>query len=143
MKRTIFAWLSALLLVTSLGVLALGGGGAGQDSGADDTIKVSLKPLEEASKIYGWVRITEDLFSLGANRLEKDAYYAVYFVAGDEKEPVGENPLTQASGVGEVKFGVRLTEPIGGKWEKIVLYHQPNGEENSEGLEPVLQGSLR
>ena len=36
-----------------------------------------------------------------------------------------------------------LTEPVDGKWDKIVLYHQPNGEESTEGMSPVLEGSLR
>ncbi|MCA9792252.1 MAG: hypothetical protein KC910_10675 [Candidatus Eremiobacteraeota bacterium] len=141
MKR-LLVFTMMLVTLSSVGVLALGGGGGAEDAG-DNTLKVSMKPLDESSKTYGWVRITEDQFNLGANRLEKDQFYSVYFVTGDEKEPVGEKPVTRSSGVGEVKFGARLTEPVDGKWDKIVLYHQPNGEESTEGMSPVLEGSLR
>lgn len=131
-----------LIICLTLGAFALGGGGGGEDPG-DDTLKISLKPLEEGSKIYGWVRIKTDEFSLGANRLQKDEWYAVYLVAGDEKKALSEEPARRASGSGELKYGARLEEPLGGQWEKIVVFHQPGGEKDDSKLEPVLEGSLR
>lgn len=139
-------WPVVLVLLALLGapLWASGGlGGGDAEESGDDTIKVSLKPLEEESKIYGWVRVTGDQFNLGANRLPKDQWYSVYFVSGDEKQAVGENPVTRSSGSGEVKFGTRLEEPLGAEWDKVVLYHQPQGEKNNEGMVPVLEGSLR
>ena len=138
------AYLLVVLLAATLGVAALGGGGpGGGDDPGDDTLKITLKPLEEDSKTYGWVRITTDQFSLGGNRLERKNYYGIYLVTGDEKMALGEKSVRRTSSSGELKFKHRLEEPLGGKWDKIVVYHQPNGEKDNSGMVPVLEGSLR
>lgn len=145
MRNSSLITVFAFLLAATLGVGALGGlgGGPGGDDPGDDTVKITLKPMEEESKIYGWVRITTDQFNLGANRLPKDQWYGIYLVTGEERLALGERPVRQTSGSGELKFGTRLEEPLGGKWDKIVVYHQPNGEKSNEGMVPILEGSLR
>lgn len=142
MKRAALT-LSLLLLLASISVNALGGGGGGGDAPPeDDTIKVNLKPLDEASKSYGWVRILPDKFSVGANRLQPDTFYAVYLVSGDNKQPMTDNPVRRSYGDGEFKFDTKLKEPFGGEWDKVVIYERPNGEKDDTGMIAVLEGPL-
>ena len=142
MKRAAVT-LSLLLLLASISVNALGGGGgAGSSPPEDDTIKVNLKPLDETSKSYGWVRILPDKFSAGANRLNPDTYYAVYLVSGDNKQPMTDNPARRSFGDGEFKFDTKLKEPFGGEWDKVVIYERPNGEKDDTGMIAVLEGPL-
>ena len=129
------------LLIASVSVLALGGGG-GKTPPEDDTVRVTMKPVEEESDIYGWVRITPDKFAVGANRLEPKKYYAVYLVSGEKRKPVHEKPVRRSFGDGEFKFEMRLKEPFGGEWDKVVLYHRPNGEKDESGEVAVLEGAL-
>ncbi len=141
MKKYAILFLAGFLMLATLSALALGGGGSGEPP-EDDTVRVTLKPKDEASKIYGWVRITPDKFAVGANRLEPDAFYAVYVVSGDTREAMTEEPARRTFDDGEFKFETRLEEPFGGEWDKVVLYHQPAGENVEEGMVPVLEGSL-
>ena len=129
MKRASL-FLTLLLLLASISVNALGGGGAGSAPPEDDTIKVNLKPLDETSNSYGWVRIIPDKFSVGANRLAPNTYYAVYLVSGENKQPMTENPVRRSYGDGEFKFDTKLKEPFGGEWDKVVIYQRPNGEKD-------------
>jgi hypothetical protein len=143
MKRAALS-LSLLLLLATISVNALGGlgGGSGDAPPEDDTIKVDLKPLDENSNSYGWVRIFPDKFAVGANRLNPDTYYAVYLVSGDRKEPVTDRPVRRSFGDGEFKFDTKLKEPFGGEWDKVVVYERPNGENDESGMIAVLEGSL-
>lgn len=151
MKRRWLVALSAgalcLVFSTSAPVSALGGfGGGGQEDTAGETVrKLKLVPLDETNtKTYGWVRISADTLSLGANHLQPDAYYTVYFENGNERTPVGEEPTVRTSGVGEVKFNHRLTEPLGAKWAKLVLYQHTDGkEELTAQMQPVMEAKLR
>jgi len=104
-----------------------------------------MVPLDDASTAYGWVRITADSVIMGANRLKPDTYYSVYFVNGGEKQALGEKPTKETSGVGEFKFEYRMTEPLGAKWSKIVMYaHTDNKEEIVDAnLKPEMECSLR
>lgn len=143
MKRAALS-LTLLLLLASISVNALGGlgGGGGDAPPEDDTIKVNLKPLDEASDSYGWVRIFPDKFAVGANRLNPDTYYAVYLVSGERKEQVTEKAVRRSYGDGEFKFDTKLKEPFGGEWDKVVLYERPNGEHDETGMIAVLEGPL-
>ena len=139
-RYTLFA---LLLLLATISVHALGGGGgAGDAPPEDDTIKVNLKPLDETSKSYGWVRIEPDKFSCGANRLNPDTFYAVYLVSGENKQPMTDNPVRRSFGDGEFKFSTKLQEPFGGEWDKVVIYERPNGEKDDNGMIEVLEGPL-
>ncbi len=140
MKRLTIA-ITLLLCLGTVSVLAMGGGGAGTPP-EDDMIRVTMKPADEESEIYGWVRITPDRFAVGANRLEPHNYYAVYVVSGDRREPMTERPARRTFGDGEFKFETRLKEPFGGEWDKVVLYHRPAGEHEEQGMVPVLEGTL-
>ena len=139
--RTLGLLVGLCLLLTGLaGAL----GGAGNDKPEAENIKkLKLNNLDEASKAYGWVRITADQLALGANYLEPDTVYSVYFVNGSEKQELGEEP-GRSTGVGEYKFAMRLTEPLGAQWAKIVVYkHTDNNPENKTGLTPVMEAALR
>lgn len=141
MKR--LAYFFIILLISSVAVSALGGGGAGASGPPeDDTVKVNLKPLDEKSDAYGWVRILPDKFMVGANHLHPSTYYAVYLVAGDKTQPMTDRPARRSFGDGEFKFEVKLKEPFGGEWDKVVIYERPNGEKDDTGMIEVLTGSL-
>jgi hypothetical protein len=141
MKRQYLLQVFLLLLAASVSVTALGGGG-GKTPPEDDTVRVTMKPLENDADIYGWVRITPDKFAVGANRLEPDSYYAVYLVNGEKRQAITEKPVRRSFSDGEFKFETRLKEPFGGEWDKVVLYHRPNGEEEESGEVAVLEGTL-
>ncbi len=141
MKRTAIYTAILMTLLASAAVWALGGGGAGSPP-EDDTVRVTLKPVDESSSIYGWARITPDKFAVGANRLESDSYYAVYIVSATGREPMTDRPARRTFGDGEFKFETRLKEPFGGEWDKVVLYHRPGGEHEEQGMVPVLEGVL-
>lgn len=148
MKRRWFVALSAAalsLLCTSAPVVALGGFGSQPDTAGETVRKLKLVPLDEKNtKTYGWVRISADTLSMGANRLDPDAFYTVYFENGTEKSPVGEEPTIRTSGDGEMKFNYRLTEPLGAKWSKLVVYEHKDGkEELTAQMEPVMEAKLR
>ena len=130
------------MLSATASLFAMGGGGGGGAPPEDDTIKVTLKPLDEEAKIYGWARIAPDRFSVGANRLEPDTYYAVYLVGADKQQAMTDNPVRRSRGDGEFKFDTKLQEPFGGEWDKIVIYQRPNGEKDDTGMIAVLEGPL-
>lgn len=134
--------LTLFILLASVSVMALGGGGAGKSAPEDDTVRVTLKPVGENPKSYGWVRITPDKFAVGANRLEPDKFYAVYLVSGDTKKAMTDRPARRSFGDGEFKFDTKLEEPFGGEWDKVVLYHRPDGEKAETNMVPVLEGEL-
>lgn len=140
MKRTHL--IIALLLMASVAVSALGGGGGAGSPPEDDTIKVNLKPLDETSQSYGWARILPDKFSVGANHLNPNTYYAVYLVSGETKEPMTDRPSRRSFGDGEFKFDTKLKEPFGGEWDKVVIYERPNGEKDDSGMIAILEGSI-
>jgi len=121
------------------------GGGGDKDPPPDNTRKLKLNPLDESSNTYGWVRITADNLMLGANRVKPDTFYTVYFVNGAEKQAVGEHATVRSTGSGEFKFQSRLTEPLGAKWAKVVMYtHTDNLEPVTESnLQPLMEASLR
>ena len=134
--------LVSLCLILTSWALALGGGGADKPE-AENIRKLKLSTLEEPSKAYGWVRITADQLALGANFLQPDTVYSVYFVNGSEKQELGVEP-GRSTEAGEYKFAMRLTEPLGAQWAKIVVYqHTDNNPENKTGLKPVMEASLR
>lgn len=142
MKRKTILQVLLLMLVASVSVLALGGGGS-KSPPEDDTVRVTMKPINESEEnVYGWVRITPDKFSVGANRLKPDSYYAVYLESGSNRQAMTDRPVRRSFGDGEFKFETRLKEPFGGEWDKVVLYHRPNGEEDSSGEVAVLEGTL-
>ncbi len=143
MKRISASLLLLALLLGTIAVNALGGGpGGGDGPPEDDTIKVNLKPLDESSDSYGWVRIAPDKFAVGANRLQPRTYYAVYLVSGETKEPMTDNPVRRTFGDGEFKFQTKLKEPFGGEWDKVVIYERPNGEKDDTGMIAILEGPL-
>lgn len=126
--------------------LALGGAGGDQDTGGGETVrKIKMVPLDETNqRTYGWVRISADTLSLGANHLQPDAFYTVYFENATDKQEVGENPTIRTSGAGEAKFTLRLTEPLGAKWGRIVMYqHEQNKEQRDGPMQPVMEAKLR
>ena len=140
--RTLGLLVSLCLLLTSSWALALGGSGADKPE-AESIRKLKLSNVEENEKAYGWVRISADQLALGANFLQPDAVYSVYFVNGGEKQMLGEEP-GHSSEVGEFKFAMRLTEPLGAQWAKVVIYQHPDGNpENKANLKPVMEASLR
>lgn len=141
MKRYILVTTLLVLFAGSFSVLALGGGGA-KSAPEDDTVRISLKPVQDDPTVYGWVRITPNKFAVGANHLEPKNYYAVYLVSGDKREAMSENPVRRSFGDGEFKFETKLKEPFGGEWDKIVLYHRPNGEKDPSGEVPILEGNI-
>lgn len=148
MKRSWMATLSAFGLTVLVGlapVSGLGGAGTDQDTGGETVRKIKMLPLDEKDlRTYGWVRISADTLSLGANHLKPDSFYTVYFENATEKEGVGEKPTIRTSGSGEAKFQLRLTEPLGAKWGKIVMYHHQDGKEAIDGtLAPVMEAKLR
>ncbi len=55
---------------------------------------------------------------------------------------MSENPVRRSFGDGEFKFETKLKEPFGGEWDKIVLYHRPNGEKDPSGEVPILEGNI-
>lgn len=144
MKRQTTLQVLVFLLFATISSMALGGlgGGGGGAPPEDDTVRVTMKPLGQDEKVYGWVRITPDKFAVGANRLEPGAYYAVYLVNGEKREPVTEKSVRRSFGDGEFKFSMKLKEPFGGEWDKVVLYHRPNGEKDPNGEVAVLEGVL-
>ena len=141
MKRRIYLHTLVLLLLGTISVLALGGGGA-KSPPEDDTVRITMKPVQENPEVYGWVRITPNKFAVGANRLEPKKYYAVYLVSGEKREAMGERPARRSFGDGEFKFETKLKEPFGGEWDKVVLYHRPNGEKDATGEVAVLEGII-
>ena len=142
MKRQTILQILFMMLIASVSVMALGGGGS-KSPPEDDTVRVTMKPIaEEDTNIYGWVRITPDKFAVGANRLEPDSYYAVYLENSDGRQAMTDKPARRSFGDGEFKFEPRLKEPFGGEWDKVVLYHRPNGEEDATGEVAVLEGTL-
>lgn len=141
MKRRIILNATLLMLMAAIAGLALGGGGA-KSPPEDDTVRVTMKPLDASSEVYGWIRITPDKFAVGANRLEPKAYYAVYLVNDEKREAITEKPVRRAFNDGEFKFETRLKEPFGGEWDKVVLYRRPNGEKDDTGEIAVLEGTL-
>lgn len=144
-------WILALtaaglgLLVSLTPVKALGGSGSEPDTAGETVRKIKMLPLDEKNtKTYGWVRISADTLSLGANHLAPDNFYTVYFENANEKQAVGEEPTVRTSGVGEAKFTMRLTEPLGAKWGKIVLYQHTDGKEDQTAqMTPVMEAKLR
>lgn len=144
-------WILALtaaalgLLVSLTPVNALGGSGSEPDTAGETVRKIKMLPLEEKNtRTYGWVRISADTLSLGANHLDPDNFYTVYFENGTEKQAVGEEPTVRTSGVGEAKFTMRLTEPLGAKWGKIVIYQHVDGKEDlTAQMKPVMEAKLR
>lgn len=141
MKRFFYVLILAIL-ATTITVSALGSGIGGDGPPEDDTVKVNLKPPKDASNAYGWVRILPDKFSVGANHLKPDTYYAVYLFAGDKSQPMTDNPSRRTFGDGEFKFEVKLKEPFGGEWDKVVLYERPHGEKDATDMVEALEGSL-
>ena len=145
-RRAAFIATTAICLLLTIYAqsFAMGGGGADKDPPPDNTRRLKMTPLEENTHVYGWIRITPDTMSIGANRCKPDTYYTVYFVNGAEKQAVGPEPTVQASGSGEIKFSVRLTEPLGAKWTKVVLFqHTDDKPAIAENLKPFMEGSLR
>lgn len=142
MKRTSKYFLAILVVAASISVHAMGGGGAGGTPPEDDTVKVTLKPIDETANTYGWARIAPDKFSVGANRLEPNKYYAVYVVSADKQQGMTDNPVRRSYNDGEFKFDTKLQEPFGGEWDKVVIYERPNGEKDDTGMIPVLEGPL-
>lgn len=141
MKTRIYLTTLFFLLMGTLTVLALGGGGA-KSPPEDDTVRITMKPLTEDPQIYGWVRITPNKFAVGANRLEPKKYYAVYLVSGDTREAMTDRPARRSFGDGEFKFETKLKEPFGGEWDKVVLYQRPNGENDATGEIAILEGII-
>lgn len=143
MKRQTILQVLFMMLIASMSVLALGGGG-GKAPPEDDTVRVTMKALEEDPEkpVYGWVRITPDKFAVGANRLQPDTYYAVYLENSDGRQAMTDKPARRSFGDGEFKFETRLKEPFGGEWDKVVLYRRPNGEKDASGEVAVLEGTL-
>lgn len=151
------ARVGAGVMLTSLGLVALIGLGAGpgyamggfggggdKDAPVDNTRRLKMMPLEDGTNAYGWVRITADALSLGANRIPKDTFYTVYLVNGSEKQTIGEEPTIQSTGAGEAKFTVRLVEPLGAKWNKIVLYQHTDGKKDiADSMKPYMECSLK
>ena len=123
----------------------MGGGGSDKQAPPDNTKRLKLVPVEENTNTYGWIRITPDTLSLGANRVKPDSYYTVYFVNGTEKQPASKESTVQASGSGEVKFSTRLTEPLGARWAKVALYQHTDGKSavTDSNLKPFMEASLR
>lgn len=142
MKRISATFLLLTLLLGGIAVNALGGGPGSDAPPEDDTLKVNLKPLDEDSKSYGWVRIAPDKFAAGANGLRPGTYYAVYLVSGETKEPMTDRPARRTFGDGEFKFQTKLKEPFGGEWDKVVIYERPNGEKDDTEMIAVLEGPL-
>lgn len=137
---------ATLSLVVCLSpVRALGGSGSEPDNAGETIRKIKMLPLEEKNtRTYGWVRISADTLSLGANHLAPENFYTVYFENGSDRQAVGEAPTIRTSGVGEAKFTMRLTEPLGAKWGKIVLYQHVDGKEDlSAEMKPVMEAKLR
>ena len=122
------AYIAGALALALIGgfqpALALGGFGGSQPDTAGETVrKIKMMPLDEKNlKTYGWVRISADQLTLGANHVTPDQWYSVYFVNDSEKIGIGERPQIRSTGAGELKFSMRLTEPIGAKWAKIVIF---------------------
>ena len=148
MKTRWFIALTSVVLALAVNlspVTALGGSGSEPDNAGETVRKIKMIPLEEKNThTYGWVRISADTLSLGANHLAPENFYTVYFENGSDKQTVGEEPTLKTSGVGEAKFTLRLTEPLGAKWGKIVLYQHVDGKEDLTGeLKPVMEAKLR
>lgn len=142
MKRNLIASIFMFFVLGSVSVLALGGGGGAKSPPEDDTVRVTMKPVQDTPEVYGWVRITPNKFAVGANHLEPKNYYAVYLEKGDKREAMTDNPVRRSYGDGEFKFETKLKEPFGGEWDKVVLYHRPNGEKDPTGEVAVLEGNL-
>lgn len=144
MKAKAAIHLLVFFLLATVSSLALGGlgGGGGSAPPEDDTVRVTMKPLGADPDVYGWVRITPDRFAVGANRLEPKTYYAVYLESGEKREPMTDKPARRSFGDGEFKFSIKLKEPFGGEWDKVVIYQRPNGEKDATGEVAVLEGVL-
>jgi hypothetical protein len=143
-----FMALGALTLAVGMAfqapISAMGGGGGDKDTPVDNTRRLKMVPVEEGTNAYGWVRISADSLSLGANRIAPDNYYTIYYVNGSDKQAVGEEPTIQSSGAGEAKFTIRLTEPLGAKWSKIVMYQHTDGKAAiSDTMKPCMECSLK
>lgn len=148
MKTRWFLALSAAavaLLMNLTPVNALGGAGQEPDTAGETVRKIKMLPIEEKdTHTYGWVRISADALTLGANHLSPDNFYTVYFENGADKQTLGEEPTLRTSPVGEAKYTLRLTEPLGAKWSKIVLYQHTDGKEDLSGeMKPVMEAKLR
>lgn len=141
-RKNFLQALTTFFLLASISVMGVGGGGGATSPPEDDTVRVTMKPIQTDGDVYGWIRITPDKFAVGANRLEPKKYYAVYLVSGDKSEPMSDKPARRSFGDGEFKFETRLKEPFGGEWDKVVIYHRPNGEEDDTGQVAVLEGAL-
>ena len=149
-KVAMLATTGGLILTMFTHGFAMGGGASDKEAPPDNTKRIKLTTVEEVSNTtvgvpYGWVRITPDQLALGANRVKPDTWFTVYFVNGAEKQAVGKEPTVRASGSGEVKFGMRLTEPLGARWPKIILMEHTDGKEviDDKALKPYMEASLR
>ena len=144
-----FAALGAIVFCFCSGGQATAMGGAGTSGEKDvgpHVRKLKLSPIEEtpSPELYGWVRISQDQLSLGVNHIKPDSYYTVYFVNGDDKQKVGKVDSIRSSHAGEAKFQVRLTEPLGARWAKLVVFlHTDNKPKGEDNLKPMMEASLR
>ena len=148
MKSRWFLALSAAamaMLIQFTPVNALGGAGQEPDTAGETVRKIKMLPLDEKdTHTYGWVRISADALTMGANHLSPENFYTVYFENGSDKQTLGEEPTLRTSAVGEAKYTLRLTEPLGAKWSKIVLYQHTDGKEDLSGeMKPVMEAKLR
>ena len=148
MRKNVLSALCFLSLGLSLvqaPALAMGGSGAEAETAGETVRKIKMIPLDEKNhRTYGWVRISADALTLGANHLDPDAFYTVYFENGTDKQTIGEEATLRTSGAGEAKFTYRLTEPLGAKWGKIVMYQHTSGQQEVTGeMQPVMEAKLR
>ena len=148
MKSRWFLAISAAavaLLIQFTPVSALGGAGQEPDTAGETVRKIKMLPLDEKdTHTYGWVRISADALTMGANHLPPENFYTVYFETGADKQTLGEGPALRTSAVGEAEYTLRLTEPLGAKWSKIVLYQHTDGKEDLSGeMKPVMEAKLR
>lgn len=145
--KNLGSWvLVGLLMVGASGMPALAmGGGSAQDNAGETVRKLKLAPLDEKNlKSYGWVRITADQLSMGANRLDPDTWYTIYFVNEGEKQIINDEATVHSNAQGEAKFNYHLTEPLGAKWSKLVIYEHTDGQEAvSADMRPVMEAKLR
>jgi hypothetical protein len=126
---------------------AMGGAGTSSEKDAGPHVrKLKLTPVEENPnpELYGWVRISQDTLSLGVNHIKPNSFYTVYFVNGEDKKVVSKDATIHAGRNGEAKFSTRLTEPLGARWAKIVVFlHTDNKPKSDENLKPMMEASLR
>ena len=102
-----------------------------------------MLPIDEKyTHTYGWVRISADALTMGANHLNPENFFTVYFENGTDKQTLGEELTLVTSRFGEAKYTLRLTEPLGAKWTKIVLYQHTDGKEDLSGeMKPVMEAN--